>query len=242
LDGKNEIFRSIRNASFDFPDPEWTSISDLAKDFIINLLQKDPTKRMTAKAAMKHEWIVGKLSKTRITHNTRRSITYKSREGTKKLRKAVVAFIGSRLTKAEISQIGKVFESIDKDGNGELTLNEINEALSSGSLPVDVVEGVRELRTQILLADIDNQTVNWKGFLNSVIERNISMREAAVKEVFSVYDRSKTNVLRLSDLIQLLGSEKLAKEVMGDIDLDRNGVISFDEFKTAVLNSSIPLA
>ena len=111
-----------------------------------------------------------------------------------------------------------------------------------GSLPVDVLEGVRELRTQILLADIDNQTVNWKGFLNSVIERNISMREAAVKEVFSVYDRSKTNVLRLSDLIQLLGSEKLAKEVMGDFDLDRNGVISFDEFKTAVLNSSIPLA
>ena len=131
-DSNYEIFRSIRNASFDFPDPEWTSISDLAKDFIINLLQKDPTKRMTAKAAMKHEWIVGKLSKTRITHNTRRSITYKSREGTKKLRKAVVAFIGSRLTKAEISQIGKVFESIDKDGNGELTLNEINEALSSG--------------------------------------------------------------------------------------------------------------
>eukprot|EP00815_Leptocylindrus_aporus_P002699 CAMPEP_0116066224 /NCGR_PEP_ID=MMETSP0322-20121206/10254_1 /TAXON_ID=163516 /ORGANISM="Leptocylindrus danicus var. apora, Strain B651" /LENGTH=505 /DNA_ID=CAMNT_0003552735 /DNA_START=209 /DNA_END=1726 /DNA_ORIENTATION=- len=241
-DSDNEIFKSIRDARFDFPDPEWTSISDLAKDFIINLLQKDPTKRMTAKAAMKHEWIVGKLSKTRITHNTRRSITYKSREGTKKLRKAVVAFIGSRLTKAEISQIGKVFESIDKDGNGELTLNEINEALSSGSLPVDVVEGVRELRTQILLADIDNQTVNWKGFLNSVIERNISMREAAVKEVFSVYDRSKTNVLRLSDLIQLLGSEKLAKEVMGDIDLDRDGVISFDEFKTAVLNSSIPLA
>ena len=37
-----------------------------------------------------------------------------------------------------------------------------------GSLPVDVVEGVREFRTQILLADIDNQTVNWKGYLKFV--------------------------------------------------------------------------
>ena len=30
-DSNYEIFRSIRNARFDFLEPEWTSISDLAK-------------------------------------------------------------------------------------------------------------------------------------------------------------------------------------------------------------------
>ena len=43
--------------NFDFPDPEWTDVSEEAKDFIKKILIVDPTKRMTAEEALQHPWL-----------------------------------------------------------------------------------------------------------------------------------------------------------------------------------------
>jgi calcium-dependent protein kinase len=37
-----EIFDSVRTGRFDFPSPEWDTISDTAKQFVRFMLQKDP--------------------------------------------------------------------------------------------------------------------------------------------------------------------------------------------------------
>lgn len=47
---------SYANYSFDYAPFE--EISSLAKDFIEKLLVKEPSKRMKAKNALKHEWLV----------------------------------------------------------------------------------------------------------------------------------------------------------------------------------------
>jgi len=44
-DSDNQIFDSVRAGKFDFPSPEWDTMSDAAKDFICCLLKKDPEKR-----------------------------------------------------------------------------------------------------------------------------------------------------------------------------------------------------
>lgn len=51
-----EIFASVRHGYFDFPSPEWDKISTEAKDFITQLLQKDPTARMSASESIRHRW------------------------------------------------------------------------------------------------------------------------------------------------------------------------------------------
>jgi hypothetical protein len=61
----------IFKAKYSFPDPEWTNVSQegliliqrkshffTAKSFVSGLLMLDPTLRMTAKQALKDEWIV----------------------------------------------------------------------------------------------------------------------------------------------------------------------------------------
>jgi len=53
-----EVFEQIMKADYDFPDPYWTDISKDAKDFISKLLVVDSKKRLTAKQAMQHSWIV----------------------------------------------------------------------------------------------------------------------------------------------------------------------------------------
>lgn len=55
-DSTPEIFASIRHGCYGFPSPEWDNISMEAKDFIRQLLQMDPSARMTASKALDHCW------------------------------------------------------------------------------------------------------------------------------------------------------------------------------------------
>jgi len=53
------LFEKIMKAEYDFPDPEWTHISENAKDFIRKLLVKDRHERYTAKQCLAHPWLNG---------------------------------------------------------------------------------------------------------------------------------------------------------------------------------------
>jgi len=53
------LFEKIMKAEYDFPDPEWTHISETAKDFIKKLLVKDPQIRYTASQCLQHPWLNG---------------------------------------------------------------------------------------------------------------------------------------------------------------------------------------
>ena len=40
-DSDTQIFESVKIGKFDFPSPEWDDISQSAKDFVMDLLQKE---------------------------------------------------------------------------------------------------------------------------------------------------------------------------------------------------------
>jgi len=53
------LFEKIIKCEYDFPDPEWSTISEEAKDFIRHLLVKDPKERWTATQCKDHPWLSG---------------------------------------------------------------------------------------------------------------------------------------------------------------------------------------
>jgi serine/threonine protein kinase len=53
-----QIFEKILKAQFDFPSPDWDTISSEAKDFVSRILVLDPSKRPTSEECLKHPWIV----------------------------------------------------------------------------------------------------------------------------------------------------------------------------------------
>ena len=52
-----QLFRKIKSCDYEFYDPEWSTVSLNAKDFINQLLQPNPKKRMTPEQALNHNWI-----------------------------------------------------------------------------------------------------------------------------------------------------------------------------------------
>lgn len=49
--------KRIRTGQYDFPNPEWQSVSPEAKDLIRGMLNIDPTKRFTIEQVMRNRWV-----------------------------------------------------------------------------------------------------------------------------------------------------------------------------------------
>jgi calcium-dependent protein kinase len=55
----SKIWQSILTDKLDFSKGYWAGVSDEAKDFVKQLLQRDPEQRPTAKQALQHPWLKG---------------------------------------------------------------------------------------------------------------------------------------------------------------------------------------
>lgn len=53
----NGVLRKVRKASYNFNDPQWGTVSMLAKDLISKLMEVDPEKRYSAQQTLSHPWI-----------------------------------------------------------------------------------------------------------------------------------------------------------------------------------------
>jgi calcium/calmodulin-dependent protein kinase I len=65
-DDLGRLYRKIKRAEYDMPDPYWTNISSDAKDLVKKLLQPDPNVRLTAKQTLQHPWLAGNAPNTSL--------------------------------------------------------------------------------------------------------------------------------------------------------------------------------
>jgi len=66
---ENEIINQILTEPTPYPLNSWKKITFCGKEFVMGLLQKDPTKRMTIKEAIEHEWLNIKKDKQKSNNN-----------------------------------------------------------------------------------------------------------------------------------------------------------------------------
>lgn len=52
----DKLLELIRQTEFDFPDKEWSTISDDAKELVKGLLDRSPYGRLSAEQALQHSW------------------------------------------------------------------------------------------------------------------------------------------------------------------------------------------
>ncbi|XP_047204413.1 calcium/calmodulin-dependent protein kinase type 1D-like isoform X2 [Girardinichthys multiradiatus] len=62
-ENETRLFSKIMRAEYAFHSPFWDEISESAKDFIRNMMEKTPTKRLTTKQALRHPWIAENTAK-----------------------------------------------------------------------------------------------------------------------------------------------------------------------------------
>ncbi|KAL2728974.1 calcium/calmodulin-dependent protein kinase type II alpha chain isoform X22 [Vespula squamosa] len=56
-DDQHRLYAQIKAGSYDYPSPEWDTVTPEAKNLINQMLTVSPSKRITANDALKHPWI-----------------------------------------------------------------------------------------------------------------------------------------------------------------------------------------
>nr|XP_020462722.1 MAP kinase-interacting serine/threonine-protein kinase 1 isoform X1 [Monopterus albus] len=56
---QSQLFESIQQGKYEFPDKDWAHITEGAKDLISKLLVRDATLRLSAAQVLKHPWVQG---------------------------------------------------------------------------------------------------------------------------------------------------------------------------------------
>ncbi|XP_040059110.2 calcium/calmodulin-dependent protein kinase type 1D isoform X1 [Gasterosteus aculeatus] len=62
-DNETRLFSKIMRAEYAFHSPFWDDISESAKDFIRNMMEKNPKKRFLTEQALRHPWIAENTAK-----------------------------------------------------------------------------------------------------------------------------------------------------------------------------------
>lgn len=54
---QDALFSKIQQGVYDFPENEWSCVSESAKDLIRHLLVRNPVSRFTAAQVLEHPWV-----------------------------------------------------------------------------------------------------------------------------------------------------------------------------------------
>jgi len=239
-DSDTQIFESVRVGKFDFPSPEWDDISDSAKEFVISLLQKNPSSRPTAAQALTHKWLQEQLGYDRmntgsLTHRSARTGEFTNYLAMNKLKKAALGYIAANLTQAEVGALEEIFKAMDKNQDGHIMLNELDEAIAQGNFKESALGDLRSLRNSLALSG--EAKINWRDFLAMTMDRSLAAREDNIKLAFEHFKHTDADYLTVSDLAEIYGGEGPAREVMEFLDHDGDGKVSFEDFRHALVES-----
>jgi calcium-dependent protein kinase len=97
---------------------------------------------------MTHKWIIAQLGekpnhRSSVSFSSDRGQVFKRFMAMQKLKKVALSNIASHLTKEECGILGDIFQQIDKDGDGTLSLADLDEALTDGKLRQKHADGSR---------------------------------------------------------------------------------------------------
>ena len=227
-DTDDEIFKAILKGKIQFPSPEWDNISNDVKE-LIKKMCCSPEKRLTAEQVLNEIWVKDNAP------NSSKALLPVMMDGIKKyaksnkFRKAVLTYIASRLSDKEIKKIKEIFQNIDTNNDGKLSLEELKKAVAlSGEFKI---EYVNEIFKSI---DTDNSgNIEYTEFISASIEKNIYLNEEKLKDAFKLFDADGNGKISRAEIGKILHLDKNSKEVdniIAKLDTNKDGEIDFEEF------------
>jgi len=224
----NEIYKKIQQKKYSFPSPQWDKISDDAKDLIKHMLT-DPKDRYSAQEVLNHTWVnnLAPLStECVLSLNTE---TLRNYTNTNKLKKAALTFIASRLKDEEVKQLKEIFNALDTNKDGTLTLEEVK----NGVAKLDD----KDLDLEELFKSIDTDgsgVINYTEFLAATLDQKVYLKEERLYEAFRAFDKDGSGTISLNEIKQVLQTDEKdvpqLEEMIKKYDTDGNGEIDYNEF------------
>jgi len=227
----NQILSAVKKGKFDFDGAEWKAVSESAKDLIKKMLCP-VAERLKAGEVLEHPWFKENLKEEATLPVNFSSL--KNFRNSEKLKKATLTYIATQCSDAEIGELGKVFHSLDKNGDGVLTIEELKGGLEEFHVSAEKAHDILQIFKSI---DTDGSgTINYTEFLAATMEKSVYLKEEKLWAAFKMFDKDGNGKISADELKEVLGSEELDHDMeywahmIQEADVDGDGEIDYNEF------------
>ncbi|XP_076401995.1 calcium/calmodulin-dependent protein kinase type II subunit beta isoform X12 [Peromyscus maniculatus bairdii] len=144
---QHKLYQQIKAGAYDFPSPEWDTVTPEAKNLINQMLTINPAKRITAHEALKHPWVCQRSTVASMMHRQETVECLKKFNARRKLKGAILTTMLATRNFSAKSLLNKKADGVKPQTNS--TKN--NSAITSpkGSLPPAALESSDSTNTTI---------------------------------------------------------------------------------------------
>ncbi|WOL11275.1 calcium-dependent protein kinase 29-like [Canna indica] len=227
------VARAIAKSQLKFKKEPWPKISENAKDLVRRMLDPNPRTRLTAQQVLEHPWLQDASAAPNIPLGAAVKSRLQQFSLMNKFKKKALLVVTEQLPVEEVASFKQMFSMMDTNKNGKLTLEELKKGLDL------LGQEVPELDAQLLMeaADIDGKgTVDCEEFVTVSLHLKRISSEEHLPKAFNYFDKDHSGFIEVEELREALGEngadEQVIMEIISDIDKDKDGRISYQEFET----------
>ncbi|KAJ6733875.1 SERINE/THREONINE-PROTEIN KINASE [Salix koriyanagi] len=216
------IAQAIVRGEIDFTRDPWPKVSEEGKDLVKKMLDQNPYNRLTVEEVLENPWIQNASDVPNIS-----------------LGENVVADI---LPDDQVDKIKQMFHMMDTDQNGDLSFQELKDGLNKfGHYVPDP-----DVKLLMDAADADgNGSLSCEEFVAVSVHLKRIGSDKHLTQAFRFFDKDQNGFIEFEELREAMSNddlgpnnEQVIRDIIFDVDLDKDGRISYNEFK-AMMKSGL---
>eukprot|EP00439_Symbiodinium_sp_Y106_P053045 s2351_g7.t1 len=233
---KEELLHKIRKEPVSFKSARWKKITKEGKSILVELLRKKPENRCSVADALRHEWLKVQVQLPSAEIMQGIVETMIQFQSLNLMQKAALTALAWRASDEDTQHLRQVFECLDRDGNGHMTMEELRGAFAEVGVTLPGGLSLCGVGTD------GNDTIEYTEFLAAALDKKKVLKEDVVWEAFKIFDADGSGTVTKAELCKLLSSgrtsdktkqEKESKAIevfLDNYDTSGDGVVDFDEF------------
>ncbi|XP_076869136.1 calcium/calmodulin-dependent protein kinase type II delta 2 chain isoform X2 [Brachyhypopomus gauderio] len=178
---QHRLYQQIKAGAYDFPSPEWDTVTPEAKDLINKMLTINPSKRITAAEALKHPWICQRSTVASMMHRQETVECLKKFNARRKLKGAILTtLLVTRNFSAAKSLLNKKPDGV-----------KVNNKTNIASSPKDTGPApALEPQTTVIHNPVERNKESTESANTTIEEEDVKARRLGCFSVSSVWQPS----------------------------------------------------
>ncbi|XP_022727668.1 calcium-dependent protein kinase 10-like [Durio zibethinus] len=218
---------AILRGVIDFKREPWPQVSESAKSLVRQMLEPDPKKRFTAKQVLEHSWLQNAKKAPNVPLGDIVRTRLKQFSVMNRLKKKALRVIAEHLSVEEVEVIKDMFTLMDTDNDGKVSYEE----LKAGLRKVGSQLAEPEIKMLMEVADVDgNGVLDYGEFVAVTIHLQKMENDEHFRRAFMFFDKDGSGYIELDELRDALADVDVLNDIMREVDTDKDGRISYDEF------------
>lgn len=227
------VAQAIIRSVIDFKRDPWPKVSEPAKDLVRKMLEPNPKLRLTAQEVLDHPWLQNAKKAPNVSLGETVKARLKQFSVMNKLKKRALRVVAEHLSLEEVAGIKEAFQMMDSGNRGKINLEELRNGLQK------LGQNVPDTDLQILMdaADVDGDgTLNYGEFVAVSIHLKKMANDEHLCKAFAFFDQNQSGYIEIEELRDALAdeidsnSDEVINAIMHDVDTDKDGRISYEEF------------